>query len=74
MSTFSALNGTQLIKALRRLGFDVIRIKGSHHFLRHPDGRCTVVPVHRGETIGRGLFAQILRDCEITREDIRKEI
>jgi len=74
MSTFSALNGTQLIKALRRLGFDVIRIKGSHHFLRHPDGRCTVVPVHRGETIGRGLFAQILRDCEITREDIQKEI
>ncbi len=74
MSTFSALNGTQLIKALRRLGFDLIRIKGSHHFLRHPDGRCTVVPVHRGETIGRGLFAQILRDCEITREDIQKEI
>ena len=74
MSTFPALNGTQLIKVLRRLGFDFIRIKGSHHFLRHPDGRCTVVPVHRGETIGRGLFAQILRDCEITREDIRKEI
>ena len=74
MSTFPALNGTQLIEALRRLGFDLIRIKGSHHFLRHPDGRCTVVPVHRGETIGRGLVAQIIRDCEITREDIQKEI
>jgi predicted RNA binding protein YcfA (HicA-like mRNA interferase family) len=74
MSTFPALNGTQLIKVLRRLGFDLIRIKGSHHFLRHRDGRCTVVPVHRGETIGRGLLAQILRDCEITREDIQKEI
>jgi len=74
MSTFPALNGPQLIKALRRLGFDLIRIKGSHHFLRHPDGRCTVVPVHRGETIGCGLVAQILRDCEITREDIQKEI
>ncbi len=74
MSTFPTLNGTQLIKALRRLGFALIRIKGSHHFLRHPDGRCTVVPVHRGETIGRGLFAQILRDCEVTREDIQKEI
>ena len=74
MSTFPALNGPQLIKALRRLGFDLIRINGSHYFLRHPDGRCTVVPVHRGETIGRGLVAQILRDCEITREDIQKEI
>jgi predicted RNA binding protein YcfA (HicA-like mRNA interferase family) len=74
MSTFPSLNGIQLIKALRRLGFEIIRIKGSHHFLRHPDGRCTVVPVHRGESIGRGLLAQILRDCELTREEILNEI
>ncbi len=71
MSTFPAFSGPQLIKALRRLGFELIRVKGSHHFLRHPDGRCTVVPVHRGETIGRGLMAQILRDCELTRADIQ---
>lgn len=70
MSTFPAIKGTQLIKALRSFGFDVIRIKGSHHFLQHPDGRCTVVPVHRSETIGRGLLSQILRDCEISRDDL----
>jgi predicted RNA binding protein YcfA (HicA-like mRNA interferase family) len=52
----------------------LIRVKGSHHFLRHADGRCTVVPVHRGETIGRGLLAQILRDCEMTREELQQEI
>ena len=74
MSTFPAITGPQLIKALRRLGFDVIRIKGSHRFLQHPDGRCTVVPVHRGETIGRGLLAQILRDCDISREDLTREM
>ena len=74
MSSFPSLNGIQLIKALRRLGFEIIRIKGSHHFLRHPDGRCTVVPVHRGESVGRGLLAQILRDCELTREEIQNEI
>ena len=74
MSSFPSLNGIQLIKALRRLGFEIIRIKGSHHFLRHPDGRCTVVPVHRGESVGRGLLAQILRDCELTREEIQTEI
>lgn len=72
MSTFPAISGSQLIRALARLGFEVIRTKGSHHFLRHPDGRCTVVPVHRGETIGRGLLAQILRDCEVTRHELRK--
>ena len=40
--------------------------------MQHPDGRCTVVPVHRSETIGKGLFAQILRDCEMTFEDLWK--
>ena len=74
MSTFPAISGRNLIKALHRLGFDLIRVKGSHHFLRHPDGRCTVVPIHRGETIGRGLLAQILRDCELTREELQEQI
>ncbi len=72
MSKFPAITGAQIRKALFRLGFDLIRVKGSHHFLRHPDGRCTVVPIHRGETIGRGLLAQILRDCELTREELQE--
>jgi predicted RNA binding protein YcfA (HicA-like mRNA interferase family) len=72
MTIFPAVTGSQLTKALRRLGFEVIRTKGSHHFLRHPDGRSTVIPVHRGETIGRGLLSQILRDCELSRDDIQE--
>lgn len=72
MSNFPSLTGKALIKALKKAGFVEIRIKGSHHFLRHPDGRCTVVPVHSGETIGRGLALQICRDCELTKEDLQK--
>jgi predicted RNA binding protein YcfA (HicA-like mRNA interferase family) len=74
VSAFAPLSGRQLIKALRKMGFEVVRIKGSHHFLQHPDGRCTVVPVHRGETIGRGLLAQILRDCDVTREELQEQV
>jgi predicted RNA binding protein YcfA (HicA-like mRNA interferase family) len=75
MTNYPSITGTQLIKALRALGFEVIRTKGSHHFLRHPvDQRCTVIPVHRGETIGRGLLAQILRDCEIAFEELMKRL
>lgn len=74
MSDFPSLSGERLIKALRKQGFAVIRIKGSHHFLRHTDGRCTVVPVHRGETVGPGLLAQILRDCDLTREELRSAL
>jgi len=63
------ITGREVIAALREAGFEVARVKGSHHFLRHPDGRGTVVPVHAGETIGPGLMVAILRDCELSRED-----
>jgi predicted RNA binding protein YcfA (HicA-like mRNA interferase family) len=60
------LSGKELIRALKKVGFQVVRVKGSHHRLNHPDGRVTTVPVHSGETIGPGLLGQILRDCEMT--------
>jgi len=72
MTQYPSLQGKQLIKALEKIKFSVIRIKGSHHFLKHSDGRCTVVPVHSGEIIGPGLVTKILRDCELTRDDLLK--
>jgi len=65
MKKLPRVNGKVLIKALKKLGFSVIRIKGSHHFLAHSDGRCTVVPVHSSEIIGVGLLHKILNDAEI---------
>ena len=47
------------------------RTQGSHSFLRHADGRATVVPVHAGETIGRGLMAKILRDTALSADQLR---
>ena len=64
--------GKEVIKALKKVGFEVGRVKGSHHILVHPDGRKTVVPVHSGETLGRGLFSQILRDCKLTKDEFRR--
>ena len=72
MSIYSAITGKSLVLALRKLGFDVKRIKGSHHFLRHPDGRTTVIPVNSGESLGPGLLAKILRDVEKTRDELEE--
>ncbi len=66
-----ALTGADVVKALERGGFAVVRTRGSHHFLRHADGRTTVVPVHAGETIGPGLMSKILRDAGLDREQFR---
>lgn len=69
MTRLPRLTGKEIIAALKSAGFEVVRVKGSHHRLRHADGRVTTVPVHAGETIGPGLMASILRDVEITRAE-----
>ncbi len=72
MTKLPRITGQQVIAALRKAGFEMFRARGSHHFLRHPDGRCTVVPVHRGEVIGPGLMSKILRDCEMTPDELSR--
>lgn len=72
MTTFPSLTGKEIISALKKEGFAVERQRGSHVFLRHVDGRATVVPLHAGETIGPGLMSKILRDVEMTRDNILK--
>jgi len=58
MTVFPALTGKQIIRVLKNLDFIEIRIKGSHHFLKHSDGRSTFIPVHSKEIIGKGLLAK----------------
>ena len=71
MSRSPRVTGADLISALSKAGF---RVRGSHHFLRHEDGRTTVVPAHSGETIGPGLLHKILRDCQLTAEQLAELI
>lgn len=66
------ITGRKVISALRKAGFEVVRTKGSHHFMRHDDGRCTVIPVHAGESVGTGLMSKILRDCEMTPQEFSR--
>ena len=74
MTKLPAVTGKDLLSALKKAGFVVARIKGSHHFIRHSDGRVTVVPVHAGETIGPGLLSRILRDAQMTREQLQSHL
>lgn len=69
MTRLPSLTGAEIMKALSKDGFVIVRQRGSHIYLRHEDGRATVVPIHKGETVGRGLFRKILRDTDLNRED-----
>ena len=59
-------------KLLLQLGFEKTRQKGSHAFYRHPDGRTTTVPHHRGRVLARPLIREILREIEFTVDDYNK--
>lgn len=72
MNKLPILSGTTVIKALEKIGFQAVRQKGSHIYLKHPDGRATVVPVHKGSDLDRGLLRKILKDAEISRDEFLK--
>lgn len=72
MTRLPRRQGQEIIDALGRAGFVVARVKGSHHILRHPDGRGTTVPVHGGEIVGPGLLRKILRDCGMSLEEFEQ--
>jgi len=72
MSKLPSLTGKEVVSLLKKVGFVVERQRDSHVFLKHDDGRATVVPIHSGETIGPGLLSKILRDVEITKDELLK--
>jgi len=63
------LNGWEVIRVLEKAGFKQVRQKGSHVFMLHPDGRTTLIPVHRGRDIDRGLLRKVIRDVDMTRDE-----
>jgi predicted RNA binding protein YcfA (HicA-like mRNA interferase family) len=66
--TFS---GSQIVKALRRLGFIVDHQRGSHIFLHHLDKNISlVVPNHK--EIKKGTLHNILKKADISIDELKK--
>lgn len=66
MSKISPIKPDELIRVLEKLGFEKIRQSGSHAIFKHPEGRWTTVPVHKGKDVAKGTLRKILKDAEIT--------
>ena len=59
-----------LIKSLKKLGFKEHRQSGSHLAMKHSNGLRTIIPIHAGKDLPRGILKAILRDAEITVEKL----
>jgi len=70
MGTVPVLKPQQVVALLRRHGFEEVRQRGSHKQFRHPDGRVTTVPFHKGRDIAPMLLRQIAVDVQMTVEEL----
>jgi predicted RNA binding protein YcfA (HicA-like mRNA interferase family) len=62
--------GAELIRALERDGWTVVRQRGSHVRLKKPGRRnALVVPLHK--ELRKGTLAGILRDAGLTADELR---
>jgi predicted RNA binding protein YcfA (HicA-like mRNA interferase family) len=65
------LSGKEIVKALAKGGWEIDRVSGSHHIMRHADGRKTSVPVHGSRPLPAGTLGSICRDVGCTASELR---
>ena len=69
MSKLPEVSGSDLVRALQKVGFTVRRQQGSHIIMRRDSPFAqTVVPNHR--QIDRGTLRAILRQTEVTADEL----
>jgi predicted RNA binding protein YcfA (HicA-like mRNA interferase family) len=69
MSNIPILKPQEVIRILEKIGFVEVRQRVSHKQFRHPDGRGTTVPFHKGRDIAPRLLRQIASDIGLTIEE-----
>jgi predicted RNA binding protein YcfA (HicA-like mRNA interferase family) len=72
MPPVPSVRGERVVRALERAGFKVARAEGSHHVMRHADGRGTTVPVHPSRDVAKGTLRGILADAGMTVEELQR--
>jgi predicted RNA binding protein YcfA (HicA-like mRNA interferase family) len=60
-----------LVRVLQRGGWKVVRQKGSHQRLEHPErpGNAVTIAVHAGRDLPEGTLRAVLRRAGLSRED-----
>ncbi len=66
-----SVSGKHFVRILRKYGWVLVRIKGSHHILTHPDYQeKIVVPVHSNQTLKIGLQTKLMKIANIHESEL----
>jgi predicted RNA binding protein YcfA (HicA-like mRNA interferase family) len=70
MSKLPATTGPKAVAAFGKAGFEVDRIRGSHHILKKSGHRYALsIPCHKGKTLGIGLLRSQIDKSGLTEEE-----
>ncbi|MGC1122671.1 MAG: type II toxin-antitoxin system HicA family toxin [Candidatus Methanofastidiosia archaeon] len=71
MSRLPILTSHKIIRMLKKKGFILDRTKGSHQIYYHRENkRKVVIPIHKKD-LPRGTLLEILRQADISKEELR---
>lgn len=73
MAKLPRVTGQEMDRFLERMDFRVLRIRGSHHFLRK-DELQTTVPVHGSRPLKIGTLRSILRDIGLSPSEFAEQL
>jgi len=59
------MKSAALIRELRRAGWRLDRVRGSHHVFTHPDRPALIVVPHPKKDLGTGLVAAIRKQAAL---------
>lgn len=69
MGSLPVLKPSEVVEILKKLGFEMVRQRGSHQQFKDPLGRFTTVPFHKSRDISPPLLRQIAKDIGMTPDD-----
>ena len=62
----------EIMRILEKIGFVLTRQSGSHKIFRNAAGKRVTVPYHKGRVLHPKVLTSIMKDAELTREDLQK--
>ncbi|MCK5058862.1 MAG: type II toxin-antitoxin system HicA family toxin [Candidatus Aminicenantes bacterium] len=72
MSDIPSFTPQEMIKILKKRGFILDRVKGSHHIYFHSQSkRRVIVPLHKRD-LPTGTFYEILKQAGIDKKELKK--
>lgn len=68
------MTAAQILRVLRQRGFEEVRASGSHRIPRNADGKRVTVPYHAGHILHHRLLQSILRDADLSVDELREQL